>query len=945
MAEAKGIQLTDGSVVTFPKGDDGYSPTVTTSKSEGVTTITITDASGKKTARINDGAPGKDGATPQKGVDYFDGKDGAPGKDGSSVTIKSIESNTESGGYSYVTFSDNSTLSIKNGVDGQNGSDGYTPVKGKDYFDGAAGKDGYTPVKGKDYFDGTNGKDGKDGTSVTHSWNGTTLSVTSASGTTSANLKGTKGDNGEPGQPAIVKSVTKSGSITTIVLEDFNGETEFQISDGAAGKDGTSVTVSKTTTSSADGGNNVVTFSDGKTLTVKNGTKGSSGKDGTSVTITNVEESTASGGSNVVTFSDGKTLTIKNGKDGTGGTGSGSSDWSVNDPNASGYVQNRTHWSEGTSEVLLASAKQVTADNGYISDTELLTVGAEYRVLYDGTEYHFTASEYTDAAGRKYVYCGNSVILSGNYDDSIWDDWFVIFNFNGKTFVKDVMIEKGLSTSATISMHGIIEIVHKLDEKYIPDTIARKSDITGGGGSSAPVDWSVNDPDAPGYIKNRTHWVEVADVEVFPLSDVEILGEDAMAILSESSGLLEQGKTYKVSWNGAEYSCAAQAASLEGLPIEVIGNGSMVGLSDTGEPFMIMSANIPEEGLAMTLAYDLTAELSSVALGIYENGEAIHKLDPKFYDQPCYDTRTLETLLDTSVYLTGSARNLSDADVRVGDELAVTFDGVEYNPPKSDPSGSGYQCIWGNPYLYGNALEDNGFPFSIFASGLPGATASEVKLYNSDEYDNLTVTLKVERVLSGEFKPLDDVYLPADVARKSDIKFESFGRVLAGTVLFDIPNMNPARDTDTQVYASVHKPYGLTFNKVYYITINGTQYTATAKRFLRSTEAGYTDNLKVNDLYIGADSTDALTEEMPFRIETTPTASSLGGSLNSDFNWTIYALYSGSPVSIKVTNKQTHIRELPTHYVPPVANIQMVSPNGTVYTLSVTNDGTLSVKK
>jgi hypothetical protein len=42
-------------------------------------------------------------------------------------------------------------------------SDGYTPVKGVDYFDG---KDGYTPVKYVDYFDGkdgTNGADGKDG--------------------------------------------------------------------------------------------------------------------------------------------------------------------------------------------------------------------------------------------------------------------------------------------------------------------------------------------------------------------------------------------------------------------------------------------------------------------------------------------------------------------------------------------------------------------------------------------------------------------------------------------------------------------------------------------------------------------------------------------------------------------------------------------------------------
>lgn len=34
---------------------------------------------------------------------------------------------------------------------------GYTPIKGVDYFDG---KDGYTPVKDVDYFDGEPGKDG-----------------------------------------------------------------------------------------------------------------------------------------------------------------------------------------------------------------------------------------------------------------------------------------------------------------------------------------------------------------------------------------------------------------------------------------------------------------------------------------------------------------------------------------------------------------------------------------------------------------------------------------------------------------------------------------------------------------------------------------------------------------------------------------------------------------
>lgn len=51
-----------------------------------------------------DGQPGEDGYTPIKGVDYFDGKDGQPGKDG------------------------------QDGSPGKDGVDGKTPVKGEDYW-------------------------------------------------------------------------------------------------------------------------------------------------------------------------------------------------------------------------------------------------------------------------------------------------------------------------------------------------------------------------------------------------------------------------------------------------------------------------------------------------------------------------------------------------------------------------------------------------------------------------------------------------------------------------------------------------------------------------------------------------------------------------------------------------------------------------------------------
>ena len=63
-------------------------------------------------------------------------------------------------------------LAVQNGFEGSetewleslHGKDGYTPIKGVDYFDGTDGVNGlpgYTPVKGVDYFDGKDGADGK----------------------------------------------------------------------------------------------------------------------------------------------------------------------------------------------------------------------------------------------------------------------------------------------------------------------------------------------------------------------------------------------------------------------------------------------------------------------------------------------------------------------------------------------------------------------------------------------------------------------------------------------------------------------------------------------------------------------------------------------------------------------------------------------------------------
>lgn len=79
------------------------------------------------------------------------------------------------------------------------------------------------------------------------------------------------------------------GNAVNDALEQAKESGEF---DGEPGAPGTSVTVSNVSESTADGGTNVVTFSDGKKLNIKNGSKGSdgapgsNGTNGTNATIT-----------------------------------------------------------------------------------------------------------------------------------------------------------------------------------------------------------------------------------------------------------------------------------------------------------------------------------------------------------------------------------------------------------------------------------------------------------------------------------------------------------------------------------------------------------------------------------------------------------------------------------------------------------------------------------
>lgn len=88
------------------------------------------------------------------------------------------------------------------------------------------------------------------------------------------------GPQGPPGEPFAYDDFTPEQLADLKGPKGDDGYTPQKGVDYFDGEDGTSVTVHSVSESSADGGNNTVTFSDGKTLTVKNGSKGDKGDQG-----------------------------------------------------------------------------------------------------------------------------------------------------------------------------------------------------------------------------------------------------------------------------------------------------------------------------------------------------------------------------------------------------------------------------------------------------------------------------------------------------------------------------------------------------------------------------------------------------------------------------------------------------------------------------------------
>ena len=167
------------------------------------------------------------------------------------------------------------------------------------------------------------------------------------------------------------------------------------------------------------------------------------------------------------------------------------SDWEQNDETALDYIKNRTHYVDVATEVLLAerAVEEVTAQIGELDGVAFWT-GTQtfiYNTLiitFDGIKYQLDAFTYDSRP-----YWGDSRLIGET--NNISDVPFLIetgYGYAEGTFFGEEIPVWNVSLNDSIAgtPHTIkIEFengiqYHTLDEKYIPDTIARISNIPEG---------------------------------------------------------------------------------------------------------------------------------------------------------------------------------------------------------------------------------------------------------------------------------------------------------------------------------------------------------------------------------------------------------------------------------------------------------------------------------
>jgi hypothetical protein len=139
------------------------------------------------------------------------------------------------------------------------------------------------------------------------------------------------------------------------------------------------------------------------------------------------------------------------------------------------YLPDSVPYTEVKHKVVVPLKTFCTDAEGFsqLQEGTILYLGNVYMVTFDGIAYECEAKD----TGDDSLYLGNYNIAAGFGYVEGDDPPFAVVQWNDSTW--EIDCPPAASSSVTVGIQERVENIHKLDEKYIPDTIARVSDIIG----------------------------------------------------------------------------------------------------------------------------------------------------------------------------------------------------------------------------------------------------------------------------------------------------------------------------------------------------------------------------------------------------------------------------------------------------------------------------------
>ena len=150
------------------------------------------------------------------------------------------------------------------------------------------------------------------------------------------------------------------------------------------------------------------------------------------------------------------------------------SDWNQSDETASDYVQNRTHYidweyAQICTDVSINASWAYTGYEIFGLSPMTFKAGEIYEVTFDGVTYRVAAQVGTTEYNEEITYIGDIVLVGAATEDLNTARLPFCFN-NVKNWVQS-------GGNHTVSIFGMMPIYRKLDERFLPDTVAKANDL------------------------------------------------------------------------------------------------------------------------------------------------------------------------------------------------------------------------------------------------------------------------------------------------------------------------------------------------------------------------------------------------------------------------------------------------------------------------------------